>query len=65
MDSALRPAASARFEHEAEVDTQIACVDRKRQWSKWGNVWHSAAIRSTLYTIGTPVRLVRRKRSVA
>ena len=53
------------FEHDAEVDTQVVCVDKRRQWSKWGNVWHSAAIRSTLYTIGAPARLVRRKRTVA
>jgi hypothetical protein len=50
---------AAHFEHEAEVDTQVVCVDRKRQWSKWRNVWHSAAIRSTLYTLGAPTRLVK------
>ncbi|MGH2716702.1 MAG: hypothetical protein ACRDM7_23015 [Thermoleophilaceae bacterium] len=41
---------------------------RATQWSK-SNVWHSAAIRSTLYTLGAPARLVRRlfgrKRAVA
>jgi hypothetical protein len=58
-------ALAAHFEHDAEVDTQVVCVDKRRQWSKWGNVWHSAAIRSTLYTIGAPARLVRRKRTVA
>jgi hypothetical protein len=55
---------AAHFDHEAEVETQVVCVDRKRQWSKWRNVWHSAAIRSTLYTLGAPARMVRRKRSV-
>jgi hypothetical protein len=55
---------AAHFGHEAEVDTQVVCVDKKRQWSKWRNVWHSAAIRSTLYTMGAPARLVRRRRSV-
>ena len=50
---------AAHFEHEAEVDTQVVCVDRKRQWSKWRNVWHSAAIRSTLYTLGAPGRLLK------
>ena len=44
---------------DAEVDTQVVCVDKKRQWSKWRNVWHSSAIRSTLYTLGTPVRAVK------
>jgi hypothetical protein len=30
------------------VETHVACVDRKRQWSRAGNIRHSAAIRSTL-----------------
>src|SRR4051812_39152934 len=54
---------------DAEVDTQVVCVDKKRQWSKWRNVWHSSAIRSTLYTLGAPVRgikgLFRPKQPVA
>jgi hypothetical protein len=40
----------------AEVDTQVVCVDKRRQWSRWRNVWHSSAIRSTLYTLGAPFR---------
>ena len=51
---------AAHFDHEAEVDTKVVCVDRKRQWSKWSNVWHSAAIRSTLYTMGAPGRGMKR-----
>jgi hypothetical protein len=62
-------ALAAHFGHEGEVDTKVVCVDKKRQWSKWTNVWHSAAIRSTLYTLSAPARLVRRlfgrKRAVA
>jgi hypothetical protein len=42
------------------VATQVVCVDRRRQWSKWRNVWHSSAIRSTLYTMGAPARGVKR-----
>ena len=49
-------ALAAHFGHEAEVDTQVVCVDKKRQWSKWRNVWHSSAIRSTLYMLGAPGR---------
>lgn len=44
---------------EAVVDTQVICVDRRRQWSRWSNVWHSSAIRSTIYMLGAPVRGVR------
>src|SRR4051812_37650518 len=43
----------------APVDTQVVCVDRRRQWSRWRNVWHSSAIRSTLYMAGTPLRALR------
>lgn len=52
---------AAHFGHDAaDVDTQVVCVDKKRQWSKWRNVWHSSAIRSTIYTLGAPVRWIRR-----
>jgi hypothetical protein len=53
-------AVAAHFDHEGQVDTQVVCVDKKRQWSKWRNVWHSSAIRSTLYTLGAPGRAVKR-----
>jgi hypothetical protein len=46
-------------ESDREVETQVVCVDRRRQWSKWRNVWHSSAIRSTLYTVGAPARGVK------
>jgi len=62
-------ALAAHFDHEAEVDTQVVCVDKKRQWSRWRNVWHSSAIRSTLYMLGGPgralKRLFKRDRAVA
>jgi hypothetical protein len=51
---------AAHFGHEGPVDTQVVCVDKKRQWSKWRNVWHSAAIRSTIYMLGAPGRAVKR-----
>jgi hypothetical protein len=51
---------AGHFDQEAEVDTQVVCVDKKRQWSKWRNVWHSSAIRSTLYTLGAPGRVLKR-----
>jgi len=52
---------AARFEHEGEVETSVVCVDRRRQWSRWRNVWQSAAIRTTVYTVSTPVRRLRRR----
>jgi hypothetical protein len=47
-------------EEDAEVDTQVVCVDKRRQWRHWKNVWHSAAIRSSIYTMGAPVRGIKK-----
>ncbi len=52
---------AAHFGHEGVVRTSLVCVDRRRQWSKWRNVWQSAAIRSTVYTVSTPARALRRR----
>lgn len=43
-----------------EVETQVICVDRRRQWSRATNVWHSAAIRSGMYAAGAPARALTR-----
>ena len=51
---------AGHFGEEAAVETQVVCVDKRRQWSKWRNVWHSSAIRSTLYTLGAPRRALKR-----
>jgi hypothetical protein len=52
---------AAHFGVEGDVETQVVCVDRKRQWSKAGNIRHSAAIRSTLHAL-RPRRGERRAR---
>lgn len=36
---------------EPDVTTSVTCVDRRRQWSKVGNVRNSVAIRSTLHML--------------
>lgn len=51
---------AGHFDHVAEVSTHVVCVDRRRQWSRWRNVWHSSAIRSTLYMAGAPGRAAKR-----
>ena len=43
------------------VETSVVCVDKKRQWRKWSNIWHSSAIRSTFYMLGAPIRLFTRR----
>ena len=53
-------ALAAHFDHSGEVESKVICVDKRRQWSRWTNVWQSSAIRSTLYTLGAPWRAVRR-----
>ena len=42
------------------VETSVVCVDKRRQWGKWRNVWHSSAIRSTIFMLGAPFRLLAR-----
>ncbi len=51
---------AAHFGQDATVVTEVVCVDRHRQWSRWRNVWHSSAIRSSLYMAGGPARATRR-----
>jgi hypothetical protein len=51
---------AAHFGHEGEVETRVVCVDKKRQWRNAKNIWHSAAIRSTLYLLGAPWRGIKR-----
>jgi hypothetical protein len=46
------------FGVKAEVETQKICVDPKLQWSQAKNIWHNSAIRTTLYTMATPIRWV-------
>jgi hypothetical protein len=55
----LRSLASA-FGVEGEVSTETVCVDRRRQWSNAGNVWHNAGIRSGMFMAMAPMRLAAR-----
>ena len=47
------------FGVDAEVDTNCQCVDKKIQWSRAGNIWHNAGIRSGMYMMATPFRVLR------
>lgn len=55
----LRSLARAFDVHNVQVDTAVVCVDKRRQWSRWTNIWHSSAIRSTLYMLNAPFRGIR------
>jgi hypothetical protein len=48
------------FGYEGEVDTVVVCVDQKRQWRRWSNIWQSSAIPSTIYMLGAPGRALKR-----
>jgi hypothetical protein len=56
----LRSLAAHLGSRDADVETEVVCVDKKRQWSKASNVWHNAAIRSGVYAAGAPLRAVAR-----
>jgi hypothetical protein len=53
-------ALARHFDVEGEVETNVVCVDSRRQWSKARNIWHSAAIRSGMYAAGAPARALAR-----
>jgi hypothetical protein len=53
-------AVAEHFGHTGDVDTAVVCVDHKRQWRRWRNVWQSSAIRSSIYMMGAPGRGVKR-----
>jgi hypothetical protein len=47
---------AAHFGVEGEVQRTAVRLDRKRQWSKAGNIRYNAFIRSALYATAAPVR---------
>jgi len=49
-------ALAARFGVEAEPETTVVCVDRRRQWGRAANVRHSSAFRSGIHTATAPLR---------
>jgi hypothetical protein len=54
----LRSIAS-HFGASDEVVSEVICLDRRRQWSRWTNIRHNALVRSSFYAVLTPVRLIR------
>jgi hypothetical protein len=49
-------ALAGRFGVAATAETTVVCVDKRRQWSRAGNVRHSSAFRSTIHTATAPLR---------
>ena len=44
-------------------ETKNVCVDKGRQWRRAGNIWHNAAIRSTLQMLASPFRSGKRRQA--
>jgi hypothetical protein len=54
-------ALAAYFGSEATVQIETICIDKKIQWSEARNVWHNSAVRTTLHTVTTPARWLRKR----
>lgn len=60
--STLRRLALSFGVAEPEVRARTVVVDDRRQWRNWRNIWNNAGIRSGIYALGAPVRLLRGRR---
>lgn len=47
---------AGHFDVQAHAEMSATRVDPKLQWSKAGNIWHNALMRSALYTAAAPAR---------
>jgi hypothetical protein len=54
-------ALAGRFGIQGQVQTQVVCVDPRRQWSQAKNIWKNAGIRTILYKLGAPLRWVKNR----
>ena len=50
----------SHFGVDATPELRRVCLDKRRQWRNWKNVWHNAFIRSAIYSLGVPVRWARK-----
>jgi hypothetical protein len=46
---------------EPAVETQVVCIDRRRQWRHAGNIRNSATLRTAGRTLTAPVRWITRR----
>jgi hypothetical protein len=60
-EQTLRNVAAHHGVPDATVRTRVVCVDGRRQWSRWTNVRHSSAIRSSVWLLGAPLRAAGRR----
>ena len=60
-EATLRNVAARFGATEPVVETQVTCVDRRRQWRYARNVRYNAGIRAALHAAGAPIRSVLRR----
>jgi hypothetical protein len=60
-EATLRNVAARFGAADAEVETEVICVDPRRQWRYVKNVRHNAGLRSAMHAAGAPLRLLRRR----
>lgn len=48
---------------DANVSEETVCIDHKRMWSNWRNIWHNSGIRSGLHIVTAPLRMLRPHKS--
>ena len=56
-------ALAAEFDVNEQVRTEVVCIDPHLQWSQAKNIWHNAAMRTTIYKVTTPLRWIRGSRA--
>jgi len=61
-EQTLRNVAARFGAPDADVRTDVVCVDRRRQWRHAANIRHNAGMRSALHAASAPFRLLRRPR---
>ncbi|MDQ2713875.1 MAG: DUF1990 family protein [Chloroflexota bacterium] len=54
---------AAHLQAPGQVQVDKTCVDPRVQWSEARNIWQNAALRTMIYTLGTPLRWLRRGRA--
>jgi hypothetical protein len=60
-EATIRNVAARHGAPEAAVETEVLCVDRRRQWRYVRNVRHNSGFRSALHMAGAPLRMLRRR----
>ena len=55
-------ALAERLGSTADPETQVLCVDSRRQWRRMGNLRYDVSVRSALWSAAAPLRWLRRRR---